>query len=594
MLPCLYAPSQPLNTSDNFIIFTGDELMATGATAGSLQMLGRTASQVNGGMVCISQHFPQLRELIASAAEGDRDSSNLPIVDEAGNRAIVLTSPAEMYERQLQLSGLPLVSMMEDTGGSVLHGYAVQAKVQILPFSSKLVSQQRRRRGSVVGGRGERSDSVGKRSRHNRLVSFHKSHFTIERICVLRWRPSPEASSYYKSSESRNPHSSHSQDPAMSPVSTKSESKHSDYGSPAIVKTKKERPPRHRNVAFQGVSDSQETPRSARRSSVGSGQYKTEEFLASILDDEQKAGPELDGPSAEAASHHPLESNASFNPLNRLPKALSSDENDAGGTVYTFHTNQLPVEGEDKDAKEGGFHHSLSFDSVEPPSQDGDGHASPRAKRAEPKVRKGGGSVGTHSTASSGMSVLRSYVNHSHNRTLEPALRSLKFTVIGVLLLAAVLGMGLAVLDRVQLASFEDDLKSMELSSRREFYLTDVVLHLQDLNLLYLQDLPIDPSLFSVVQKEIEDVAFRLEEAHEELYLNAPEAEVSFDFSYHSGWVALDVLGECSLCPQLNYYQNTEFQIRRRVGGVPGFHKGVLFDVLQEYIAAAKEVSRLT
>ena len=536
--------------------------------------MGKASGQLASSGVTLEEFFPQLRQLILAAAsehETFQDDvhidpdDELPVLDDIGNRSIIMRPGSEAYSNQQHLGGTHKVHTVSSREGR-LEGFAVQARVQILGFPSSLIRKKQRRRGP--GGR----RSPQHRTTTNISSPVRSDTPGIERICILRWRLSSAAATAYESSPRESRENTGRSDVVAAPVSSRRGTPPSPR--PGVVQ-KTPRTPGHA-TRDPGV----------RTSSV-------DNLLNTILGDSDAAAAtqgsthaihslsRLDNaPSSSTSSGEPrtptsiaLAAHGSDNREDVISTAMAPNSASYSGNLETKEGSglqgvvveahesgiekEIGLAGEYRiDAKNPalggttatyGSVHSFSTHNLKDEFMDND-HlkheegaiaADPEGKQKEKNkgvrwdegsVIKGNRSVdtgGTGSTASSGLSVLRSHLDGTQRRIMEPALKALRNTVILVLTLASLLAVGSAVMNSFTLRGVTSSLDGVELSGDRLYYAADTALHVQELLWMWAGDLDATDDVFAQSQVDLENVAAKLEREHKSLYLNATAEEVS-------------------------------------------------------------------
>ena len=552
MCALLLPPCQLLATDENFIIFAGDSLVATAASAACLQMMGKSAAQLSSGTVTLAEYFPQLPYLIQSAAADHDDfqslvtlspDDELPALDDAGNRSMIMCPGSDTYSRQLSMGGTDRVYHENQGGGGRLGGFAVQARVQILGFPSSMIKAKQRRGGGRRGrqGAGEPEEAA---------VAINGSA-RVARVCILRWRLSSDATAEYAVVE--QPRTSLSP-PEEGEARESSPDYHQHH-----VRKKEAKPPAKPQPATRTNLDDDDL---RRRYST------TDNLLAGILESDSEYPRNEESPAPRVTFQHhddgharpgrgSGDSSTGISDHDDGDRSMSSSPTSAraeaeegfleetkrhgegphpapkpmvgGETINTEGVITLGSVHSYKETQQGAGNLISSNDDHDDDHDDHDGRGkgvhwdSNNPKRGARSVDTGG----TGSTASSGLSVLRSHLDGTQRRVMEPALKALRNTVVLVLGLACALAIASAVVNASLLQSFESAGTTVETSGNRLYFGSDTALHVLELSMLWSKALSGDDAKFKQSQADLEEVAINLEEQHKSLYLSANEEEVS-------------------------------------------------------------------
>ena len=540
----LTRPVQPLHTEDNFIIFAGDSLVPTSASAACLEMMGKSASQLAMGGVNLHEYFPQLHQLvIAAAAEHDEfadkvnghDDDDLPSLDDTGNYSVVMCPGSQSYSSQISLGGTHRVQHRMPTSGRQVEGFAVQARVQILGFPSSLIKKKQSKKG---GGR-RNGNGTGNGSAINATP--------VHRVCILRWRLCSTAGSQYE----------------MVDAASGAVSGRHTQGGVRQATSKARHTPRHA-APPKPVRSPRMMASEAHHHEVTKRYSTTDNLLANIMEGVHsgrhatESSTSTDPRTDTQSPGHEGDGSDGQNDHDSLSVEANHDITSMGGEQGADHDQRIVVHGESKEGSSP-YYNDIPGSSREPietagPLTDGSVHSYVATKPDggmsleeegdegmeknnkhkgvrwdEGSVIKGNRSVdtgGTGSTASSGLSVLRSHLDRSQRRIMEPALKALRNTVILVLAMASVLAMGIATMNSIMMSNFNKSLDSVDISGDRLYYGADIALHVQELSMMWAGDIVASDERFKQSQIDLEGVAVKLEKEHKALYLGATEEEV--------------------------------------------------------------------
>ena len=526
--------------------------------------MGKTVEQLTTSGDTLDKYFPQLRQLILAAASDHETfqddfridpDDELPALDSVGNRSVIMRPGSESYGNQLRLGGTRSVYTVSGNGESLI-GFAVQARVQILDFPSSLIVSKKRR--GPGGRRNPRAKTVS---------SVDTKQPGISRVCILRWRVTEAAAGMYMHQV---------ESPVDEAKASEGLSVEQQPTGPAHAYPRMEQQAsRPRTTTADNLLQSiLETAEHGARGEAGSnggdrrGNAPQGRAIMPGLSLEQEE--ELDLPIARAGSDN--REDAYTTAMEQSSTMVSTMHETKDGSadamqkiiVGTHEEDIGPIGG----LRDSAFRpplasnpstesiHSFATDHIvdklmadddtrkpRPPKVDGPDAGPVKDKGVrwdEGSVMKGNRSVdtgGTGSTASSGLSVLRSHLDGTQRRIMEPALKALRNTVILVLTLASLLAVGSAVMNSFTLSAVNESLDGVELSGDRLYYAADTALHVQELLWMWAGDIEATDEQFANSQADLESVASKLERTHKYLYLNASDEEVGFEsklsfFSY--------------------------------------------------------------
>ena len=405
--------------------------------------MGKSAAQLSSGTVTLAEYFPQLPYLIQSAAADHDDfqslvtlspDDELPALDDAGNRSMIMCPGSDTYSRQLCMRGNDRVYHGKQGGRGRLEGFAVQARVQITPYSSSMIKVKQRRGGGRRGRQSMNSPLGGEREQAaaGQAALAGGPSIMVPRVCILRWKVSNDAANCYEAvaaPEARQ----HSQSRRVLPP----------IGNNDVSQKHDEK--------VDGYEDDGNDR--ARRCST------TQRFLNDILEDDgtqDRTTSSGDGPAERTTSTQDTPGEPSslghINP-NFSREHMESKEHSSSSPHHDDIDERLRAELTAVTTAAGTAGSVHSYDSMQVPnstSQEDEKAAGDRSKGVhwEPEQpKRGARSVdtgGTGSTASSGLSVLRSHLDGTQRRIMEPTLKALRNTVISVLALACILAVTFA------------------------------------------------------------------------------------------------------------------------------------------------------
>ena len=473
--------------------------------------MGKSAAQLSSGTVTLAEYFPQLPYLIQSAAADHDDfqslvtlspDDELPVLDEVGNRSMIMCPGSDTYSRQLSMGGHASVFRESEQTGRV-EGFTVHARVQITRFPSSMIKQRR----GGLRGRLPTSTST------STSPCLREEMPPVARVCILRWGLLQDADHGIEIGN------------ALPPFAEQASSEQSPQG------------PEHENDDRSMVAST--VDRSRRYST-------TQRFLEGLLESEEENIPRVFHRSRDVPSSEAIEAESPVNDQQHNPKQVPTNsfhqtglrhQGDITIEIPGYYDNSkraalttnILTEGSVRTYRVSGVESILAtYKQSKVPTTHS---ALPKGLHWAPDVepRKSVRSVdtgGTGSTASSGLSVLRSHLDGTQRRAMEPALKTLKRTVIGVLALACILAITFATLNAIVLESFQFAMYKVELSGDRLYYGADIAIHVQKLNMMWTGDITAADEEFAAAQADLEKVAFELEERHQKLFLEANEDEV--------------------------------------------------------------------